>query len=575
MSAAAIKAGAAFYEILATDKTGAALSSASARIQQFGRNLSVAGAALAGFALPALTAIGLASKRYADFGSEIADFSARTGVSTDMAQVFDIAAKQSSSSLSEVQAAIFKMQKQLAKTGEMKGVAPEKAMVALYDAAMAIEDPGERNVKLMETFGKSAAKLVPLMAAIKSNAAFLAGKNLLLSPEEIARADELGDSWDKLSMVMSHSWRIVGAQLAPAMIELTKYLIDAAVTVAQFVRANGALVIAAAKTAVGMFLLGTAIVGVGVALMLGVSMWGAAATVLGGIGTAFAFVGTAIASIFTPMGLMVVGIAALAGLLAYGVYAWFRYSDAGKFAVNLISKGLSDLWGIASQTFGGIFDAIMAGDWELAGEVAMAGISAAWQRGVLLLKEMWGNFKVWFLNMMTDIWAAIPAIMEAGEARIVSAINDIRELAGMDRSATGFLTGSGEVAAGDAKYTKEKRNAALAAEMKLAAKPYELAQKKLDEAVKKAADARQKLKDANAAKEKDLLAKIEPSKNYVPGGVDRMERKAVGMFSGQAAMRFSQVLPEFSALEEAAAETNEKLQQIIDNTEDMGPELAE
>lgn len=85
--------------------------------------------------------------------------------------------------------------------------------------------------------------------------------------------------------------------------------------------------------------------------------------------------GSALGALISPAGL---AIAALAG----GVYLWTQYSESGQKALATLTNALRPYLEIAKQTFGGIYDAIKAGDLALAGRIALAGLRVAFLQGM-------------------------------------------------------------------------------------------------------------------------------------------------------------------------------------------------
>lgn len=134
----------------------------------------------------------------------------------------------------------------------------------------------------------------------------------------------------------------ITAALGPSLIEVGGFLTNVINSVVDFVRNNEELVVGITKGIAAFTAIGLAITGVGLALS-GVS----------------AVVGIAMSPLVAiPLALG----AAVAGLIALG-------------------DGMSGLASAATQTFGGIYDAITAGDLGMAFEILMAGWNLAWAKG--------------------------------------------------------------------------------------------------------------------------------------------------------------------------------------------------
>ena len=121
--------------------------------------------------------------------------------------------------------------------GQMKSSA--QIMAETADALAAIEDPTKRAALATAVYGESAAKLLPLlgegsgaMAAMSEEARAL---GIIMSAEDVAAADALGDSIDTLMGVVKGLAFAVGTALVP-------YLQDAIDWVLGWTKANGQLV---------------------------------------------------------------------------------------------------------------------------------------------------------------------------------------------------------------------------------------------------------------------------------------------------------------------------------------------
>jgi hypothetical protein len=86
-----------------------------------------------------------------------------------------------------------------------------------------------------------------------------------------------------------------------------------------------------------------------------------------GVLTAVTSAAAAVLTFFTtPLGLIVLAVTLVGLALAGGAIWFFKYSEAGKTTLSVLGQAFWGLWDTAKQAFGGIFDAIMAGRWDLA-----------------------------------------------------------------------------------------------------------------------------------------------------------------------------------------------------------------
>lgn len=195
MSAGEIKAGRAFVEITAKDKTKAGIADSLGSLKGLAGSLtSVAGMVSSAIAGISSSAIALTVKNFADAGSELNDMSLRTGIAATKLDQFRFAAGQTGATLQDVEAALRNMAK--------KGM-NVKEFEALGQQIASIPDPAERAAAAMETFGKSGTRLIPMFADLRSSMAAYQALGPVLTEEDIARADKLGDS----IAALGEAWR--------------------------------------------------------------------------------------------------------------------------------------------------------------------------------------------------------------------------------------------------------------------------------------------------------------------------------------------------------------------------------
>lgn len=182
----------------------------------------VAGVAIATAAMEKL--VGVADK----FG-HIQDLSERTGLSPEFLQALGRAADQSGTSIDTVAKGVSKFAKELinAKDGddftkkiealglsveELRGLKPEEIFSKVATAIADIPDPTARSAAAMDAFGKSGAELIPIMGSVGD-----ALKTVdVLSANQVARLDEMGDAWTALSADFSTTAGALLSDVAPA-----------------------------------------------------------------------------------------------------------------------------------------------------------------------------------------------------------------------------------------------------------------------------------------------------------------------------------------------------------------------
>lgn len=138
--------------------------------------------------------------------------------------------------------------------------------------------------------------------------------------------------------------------------------------------------------------LGSAASGVGMLSMVAGPALGPTGALLGMIPmvlSGVAAIGSAIASMLTPFGLVA---AAVGG----GIYLWSQYSEAGKEATSAVSDAVKPIAETFKSAFEGIKDAFVAGDLKLAARIGFKGVQVAALQGVSAIAKAvggeWGDF---------------------------------------------------------------------------------------------------------------------------------------------------------------------------------------
>jgi hypothetical protein len=133
-----------------------------------------------------------------------------------------------------------------------------------------------------------------------------------------------------------------------------------------------------------VFAIGAGLMAAGaIVTVIGAGIFGLG-VVAGGLVTIITTVGTVIGALLSPVGLVV---AAIAG----AVFIWARFTESGRSSIAGITKFLGDLLGTARETFGGIGDALMAGDLQLAGQIAVTGLQLIFAQGVAAIAKLMGG----------------------------------------------------------------------------------------------------------------------------------------------------------------------------------------
>lgn len=418
MSIASIKAGRAFYEIFAEDKTDKGISSAEKRLKAFGKRIAAIGAAMTAAGVGALTGLTAMVRQFASAGDNLADASAQTGLSTDFLQSLRAGAADAGVPFEGLLTSMNKFQGLLADAAngsaqaadklsalglsaeELMSMTPDQQFKALADAIARIPNPAERAAAAIDVFGKSGAKLLPMLAdgaeGLNKQLAELKRRGRIMSPEDVALAAKAVGAWLSLQLGLGRVVEVIGSALAPAFIAVAKAIDAALDPVIKFISANRGLV---ASIAIGLGViagLGIVLVGLGTALTLA--------------GPALAAIGTAAAVITSPITIVTAAIVACGVAAGVAAYHLDQLFNEGR-GLNFLKDATAAL-----KLF---FAALIGGEWSLIGELIAASIDLAFDGLLLKLKSTWSEFLQFIgqdaLDLSADISSAVASTNRLAE----------------------------------------------------------------------------------------------------------------------------------------------------------------
>lgn len=424
----AIRAGRAFVEMFAdTTQLEAAINRVSARLKTFGANISKSMGkfgswtrgnaslpgplqAIADFAMsPAgiTTGMSMLTMKAAEYGDELSRMSQRTGIAVDTLSKLKFAADMMDVPFQDLIGTIGKMQKVIATDkggmGALLGLSTEGQFLAAADMIAAIENPAMRAAKAMEIFGKSGASLLPFLGEGSEKIREMMDEaerlGFTADPAEIEKLAQADDAFKRMNLSIANLINTVGAELAPVFTKMADSIGALVRYIRDFAKNNeGAL-----QT---IYRVVTAITGIGAAASILAVVMPSIAPIIGG---AFAFIGSMIAAIMSPVGLVV---AAIVGLGAgFGLL-----SGMVRRAMDSIWSDLQTLAREIGMVFNGAFDAIVGGDFELAWQIVRKGFELAWAQTVNALKEMWNGFVDSIGFVLSTVYKIWPKMVYAAKA---------------------------------------------------------------------------------------------------------------------------------------------------------------
>ena len=406
----------------------------SGQLKGIGSQVMRVGGMVAGLGTAILAPFALALGTFTAVGGSLADMSARTGIAASSLGELGFAAKQTGASLEDVEAGTRRMQKTIAEAAQgnkaakealaalgltaedLKGKLPDEQLALIGERLIAIEDPARRTEATMAALGKSGTKLLPMLENLKALREEAQALGIAPLDKSVAMADQLGDAFDAVRAVGKAAAFEIGAALAPAILPAAEAVKNIAGSVNLWVRENGALVRTVAAVGLGVLALGGIIAAAGAGLFV---MGAAISTVL----AAAAALGTVLGALVSPIGLVIAALAA-------GAVAWARYTASGRAAISYLSARLGEFLAFGREVFGGIADALMAGDLALAGRVAMAGLMVAVRTGQLAIITSWEDLKL----RVFGIWDELSIQAQAAVAFIAGAFTSFGEQIGVQWS---------------------------------------------------------------------------------------------------------------------------------------------
>jgi len=175
-----------------------------------------------------------------------------------------------------------------------------------------------------------------------------------------------------------------GTELRAAVRAVTSFLSALGIWIGE----NKQLVLTTVSIIAGLLAAGVALIGLGGTIQLVAFGFGGLATVIG-------TVASILGALLSPIGLVLAGIGVL------GVYL-INTSDLGGQALSWLGKQFQVLKSTAIQAFGGIGDALAAGDLGLAARILWLTLKMEWQKGINALNQQWVEVKRFFVAVWTE-----------------------------------------------------------------------------------------------------------------------------------------------------------------------------
>lgn len=304
---------------------------------------------------------------------------------------------------------------------------------AMNDLQAALTGSGEVMKKYGVIVSEAAVKQKLLEQGINPNKAteqekVMARLNIIMAGTTAAQGDAIrsaggfANQMKRLEANVDDAKVAIGEALLPAVTSLVNKAGDWVRVASTWIANNKPLVMLLAKIAVGVALAGVAIAILGGALIGLGSLLSSLTVIIPAVGMAFG-------ALLSPFGLVVASVVAITASLARLYKAGYldglleRFRELGQipFVAEILQQLknlggylggeffglLQDLGKTFKETFDGVRAAISTGDWKAAGEIAMAGLEAAWAAGVYRLIKVFGDFGVAVVEVFVGIMSSI------------------------------------------------------------------------------------------------------------------------------------------------------------------------
>jgi hypothetical protein len=150
--------------------------------------------------------------------------------------------------------------------------------------------------------------------------------------------------------------------------------------------------------------------------LLGGTGLGAMLTTLPLVTTLLGGLATAVGALISPFGLV-------AAVIGGAIYAWTQWSQTGRTVLAQATVAFQQIYATVKDVFGGISDALAAGDIKLAAQILWSGVKVIFYQGVDAIQAIWpgvaevaGQAWAWIqtgaaslMTWLAGLWAQLPS----------------------------------------------------------------------------------------------------------------------------------------------------------------------
>lgn len=546
----AIAAGQGYLELfLKSDKLNAGLANAAQNLKTWSMGVGAMGTKLTGYADMILAPIMKIADESAHKGEHFQHMSERTGVAVSALSELGYAAQQGGIDIDTLDLALNKMNKTLgsslgAKTlkllginlADIKNMSPDQQLEIIAEAIHGMDTQAKKTAAVMAVFGRGGAALLPMFhegaEGIREMRQEARDLGIVMGPEKAAAAKEYVQAWNRFERVSKGIKTAIASAVIPALTQWAQVCLQAVLPVRDFVRANKEWVSVLFTVASVVSVAGMALVFFGAAGLL-------LSGVIAGLAAASTILGFVWGVISSPIFLIVAGV----GLLAAG----FIYLTGTASTIISALKGIGQ--------------ALMSGQWALAGAIAMKALEVVWLKSINAMSNMWVGLKYSVLGIMDSLgvglqklWGDIIERIKIEWLGLQKIINPMMDI----ESAIAKVQAERKTQdQGIIKRRQKKRDEAMKGELDAYGEQIKKSQEELDGLIGQAGK-----KNGKSFDEQYPF----PKKKDVKALIDAANIGTAGTFSGMAASRFLGLgsAPSVNEkIKDAFGETNDLLQELI------------
>ncbi|WP_417396897.1 phage tail tape measure protein [Gimesia chilikensis] len=268
--------------------------------------------------------------------------------------------------------------------------------------------PDERLATFLDIFGKRAGKSALILSRLNVGVDEMRGKmnDAAGAAKTMAEImdDNLGGSWRMFMSAVEGVAIAIIEDVKEPMRDTLGVMTKVAAKVIEWIKENKGIVITATAVAAGLVAAGGAFLAMGLSAAL-------ASVAIGGFTAMLSAAGTVLGILSSPFVLITAAVLGGAAALIY-------FSGIGGKTVSYLKEQFSGLGDIAGEVFAGIKDAMLAGDFERAGNILWKTLELAYLTGMNAINSKLSEWKTFFLNIwygaidqaskyFTDAWAGL------------------------------------------------------------------------------------------------------------------------------------------------------------------------